>query len=251
MRELSTVTLVALAVGCGACGASRQAVLPAESQPEDKPTAPQPFTHADAHAPTNWAAIEIGMTKDDIQTLLGEPKTTFPSPSKVAAPTARSLLQPDDRWPERLIMLGSLAINPATYAGAKGYDEGWEYPRDPGPVFRPSYHVYFDASGKVVRLSAPSDPDRQPLVQISEAPLDRLIPLWEETTGVTVEYDPLLIQGVMINIEGVEDPNMLEPRVQRACDRHGLALGKTTEGANTVYTIKKGEPANKMPGHVP
>lgn len=251
MKELSALALFALLVGCSACSAPRDEALQAVTFPEGKPTTPQHSAGADTHAPTKWSTIGIGMTQDEVRTLLGEPKTAFPSPSRMARPVARSLLQPDDWWPERVMMATALAINPATYGGSKGYHEGWEYPRDSGPVFRPSYYVYFDASGKVVRFSAPDDPDQQPLVQISEAPLDKLIPLWEETTGITVEYDPVLVQDVTANIEGIEDPHMLEPRVREACEQSGLQLRKASTDEKTGYTIMKKEPANKMPGHVP
>jgi hypothetical protein len=248
MKQLRVLATICISVGCTAITGAAGEPNPGASAPQHQSAVVQ---GEQQHAPTNWVAVRAGMTTNEVRQLLGEPKSVFPSPSQLVIPVAKGLLKPDRWWPEMLVIATALAINPATYGGAKGYHEGWEYPRDPGPVFHPSYYVYFDASRKVVRLSAPDDPDRQPLVQISEAPLDKLIPLWEETTGVTIEYDPVLVQNVTVNIEGIEDPHMLEPRVQEACEQSGLQLSKVCTDRKTVYTIKKKEPANKMPGHVP
>jgi hypothetical protein len=167
----------------------------------------KPAEGQNKQAPKNWADVRVGMSKEQVRAFLGEPKSEFPSPSQLVKPVAKSLFTLDKWWPEKFMMATALAFNPATYGGSKGYHEGWEYPRDQGPVYGPRYYVCFDAKGKVVRLSAPTDPDRQQLIEITEFSLDRIIFVWEETAGVTVEHDPLLTENIMVNIEGFDDPN--------------------------------------------
>lgn len=242
MKHICILAALCCAVGLEALGGESEEKVTDEATSQAKPAEGH-----NKHAPKNWADVRVGMSKEEVRAFLGEPKSEFPSPSQLVKPVAKSLFTLDRWWPERFMMATALAFDPATYGGSKGYHEGWEYPRDQEPVYRPSYYVYFDANGKVVRLSAPTDPDRQPLIEITEFSLDRIIFVWEETAGVTVEHDQLLTKKIMVNIEDFDDPNMLKQLVQEASEINGLTLEKITTGEKTVYKITKKEDANHSP----